>query len=156
MLNNEIRNVLEKYGKQMVMSVQDKLMRDNTNATGDAINSVTAEVTDTTITILGNKYIEAIDKGRGAGKRMPPVVNILQRINANGIRQMSSSKRVMRDRDLAWVIARKRAREGTLKRFSNTGTNLLGFVTNQYAEPLINEIAELITKEGLDVTGNKN
>lgn len=150
MLNNEIRNVLEKYGKQMVMSVQDKLMRDNTNATGDAINSVTAEVTDTTITILGNKYIEAIDKGRGAGKRMPPVVNILQWIKAKGIRQMSSSKRVMRDRDLAWVIARKIAREGTLKRFGNTGTNLLGFVTNQYAEPLINEISELITKETLD------
>lgn len=150
MLKNEIRNVLEKYGKQMVMAVQDKLMRDNTNATGDAINSITSDVTDTTITILGNKYIEAIDKGRGAGKRVPPKENILQWIKAKGIRQMSSSKRVMRDRDLAWVIARKIAREGTLKRFGNTGTNLLGFVTNQYAEPLINEISELITKETLD------
>ena len=152
MLNNEIRNVLEKYGKQMVMAVQDKLIRDNTNASGDAVNSVTADVTDTTITILGNRYIQAIDKGRSAGKRMPPVVNILEWIKTRGIRQMSSSKRVMRDRDLAWVIARKISREGTLKRFGNTGTNLLGFVTNQYAEPLTNEIAELITKEGLDAT----
>lgn len=152
MLNNEIRNVLEKYGKQMVMAVQDKLIRDNTNASGDAVNSVTADVTDTTITILGNRYIQAIDKGRSAGKRMPPVVNILEWIKTRGIRQMSSSKRVMRDRDLAWVIARKISREGTLKRFGNTGTNLLGFVTNQYAEPLTNEIAELITKQTLDVS----
>jgi hypothetical protein len=150
MLNNEIRNVLEKYGKQMVMAVQDKLIRDNTNASGDAVNSVTAEVTDTTITILGNKYIEAIDQGRGAGKRMPPVSNILQWIKSRGITQMTSTKRKMRDKDLAWVIARKIAREGTLKRFGNTGTNLLGFVTNQYAEPITNEIADLIIKQPLD------
>tara|TARA_S200002703_G_scaffold159532_2_gene173332 strand:- start:228 stop:692 length:465 start_codon:yes stop_codon:yes gene_type:complete len=150
MLNNEIRNVLEKYGKQMVMAVQDKLMRDNTNATGDAINSLTHEATENTLTIMGNRYIEAIDQGRGAGKRMPPVVNILQWIKAKGIRQTSSSKRLMRDKDLAWVIARKIAREGTLKRFGNQGTNLLGYVTNQYAEPITNEIADLIIKQPLD------
>lgn len=156
MLNNQIRGVLEKYGKQMVMAIQDRLMRDNTNASGNAINSLTHEATDKTLEILGDKYIEAIDQGRGAGKRMPPIVNILQWIKNRNIRQMSSTKRKMRDRDLAFVIARKIAREGTIKRFGNKGTNLLGFVTKKYAEPIENEIAELIIKQGLDVTTNKN
>ena len=150
MLNNQIRGVLEKYGKQMVMAIQDRLIRDNTNASGNAINSLTHEATENTLTIMGNRYIEAIDQGRGAGKRMPPVSNILQWIKSRGITQMTSTKRKMRDKDLAWVIARKIAREGTLKRFGNQGTNLLGYVTNQYAEPITNEIADLIIKQTLD------
>lgn len=147
MLKSELRAVFGKYGKQMVMSVQDRIIRDNTNASGDALRSLSYEISDTTIDIIGNKYIEALDKGRGKGKTRPPVYSILQWIQSRGIKQYSSTKRKMKDRDLAYVIARKIGEKGTLKRYGNKGTNLLDYVVNKYAEPLQVDIMNIIDKE---------
>ena len=147
MLIEQIRNIMDKYGKFMVASIQDRLIKDNTNATGSAIQSVSYRATESGLEILGNKYISAIDEGRGAGKKMPPVLNIMQWIKSRGITQMSSTKRKMRDRDLAFVIARKIAREGTIKRFGNTGTGLLQFVINKHLQPFADDLTEVMEQE---------
>ena len=147
MLIEQIKNIMDKYGKFMVASIQDRLIKDNTNATGSAIQSVSYRATESGLEILGNKYISAIDEGRGAGKKMPPISNILQWIKSRGITQMSSTKRKMRDRDLAFVIARKIAREGTIKRFGNRGTGLLQFVIDKNLQPFADDLTEVMEQQ---------
>ena len=144
MLIDQIRNIMDRYGKFMVASVQDRLIRDNTNATGSAVQSVSYELTERGLEILGNKYISAIDTGTSAYNDRPSPIALEQWVKAKGI---TSDNPKYKPKDIAFAISKKIYERGTIQRFGYTGTGLLQFVIDKNLQPLADDLTEVMEQE---------
>ena len=128
-----LKRLLNLYGELFVREYRKRLKADGTYASGRASRSLEYGVTigqlQSELSVLGERYITAISDGRGKNKKMPPSTAILRWMKDKGVRLRDSKGRfaVLSDykmRGIAYAIARSIGREGTIKRFNNTGTGL--------------------------------
>ena len=108
---------------------------------GDSLETTT---TNTNAKIMGEDYTNQLVNGRRPGS-FPPVADIKKWIIDKGI--ANNIKGNISISSLAFLIARKIAREGT-KYFQQGGTDLVSaVVTEQRMQSIINKVGEAITLE---------
>jgi hypothetical protein len=146
-----LKRLLNLYGELFVREYRKRLKADGTYASGRASRSLEYGVTigqlQSELSVLGERYITAISDGRGKNKKMPPSTAILRWMKDKGVRLRDSKGRfaVLSDykmRGIAYAIARSIGREGTIKRFNNTGTGLIDIVYNNIKDTFGDEILE--------------
>jgi hypothetical protein len=121
--NKGINAIIQNWGNELIKQLQNNLLKNNSNATSGLSSSITPQVTTPVtgynLSIMMEDYWFYVENGRAAGK-MPPVQNIFEWIrNKKGIQIESISKspdRIAATKSLAFVIAKKIAREGTKAR----------------------------------------
>jgi len=110
-------------------------------ASGNWVNSLSQEVTGRKATIWGTDYTVQLVEGREPGK-FPPINAIEKWINDKGIQPKDN----IPISSLAFLIARKIAREGT-EYYKQGGTDLISAViTPERVQEIINKVGdEMIT-----------
>lgn len=142
MLADDIEALLNLYGEKIVQDIRTRMADDGTVATGTSSASLSYETEGVTLKVSGNEGIAVVSEGRPAGRRFPNVQNIKDWIRAKGIQP---NKPNIRPRDLAYVISRAIAQNGSLalKKFGYKGSGLLDYVINKNNEPLTQDLADL-------------
>lgn len=108
-------------------------------ATGNWANSLTIELIENSVTIKGEEYTNALEYGRKPGKQ-PPSEAIEQWLVAKGIAGTIEGDITLSS--LAYLIARKIAREG-YNRAQHGGTELISTViTPQRIQQIINKVSD--------------
>ncbi len=112
-------------------------------ASGKWANSLEVEISKTDgksiAKLYGEKYTEQLVFGRKSGK-FPPIKAIEQWIIDKGIQPIESDLKIS---TLAFLIARKIAREGT-KYYQQGGTDLVAsVVTPERIQSIINQVREI-------------
>lgn len=111
-------------------------------ASGKWADSLERSLTDTNAKIIGEDYTNQLVSGRRPGS-FPPVESIKKWIVDKGI--VNNIKGNISISSLAFLIARKIAREGT-NYFKQGGTDLVSaVVTEQRMQSIINKFGEAIT-----------
>ena len=151
--NKGINAIIQNWGNELIKQLQNNLLKNNSNASSSLSQSITPQVTTPVtgynLSIMMEDYWFYVENGRAAGK-MPPVQNIFEWIrNKKGIQIETISKspdRIAATKSLAFVIAKKIAREGTKARpFASPA---LKQVTTQTLATRISEyIVESLTGE---------
>lgn len=136
---------MRRLGQLLVSKYKERVVEDNTVATGGLRDSFVYRVKDNGATIdlevLASKVAEVIDTGRGKGELPPPYSSIIRWMNAKGITPKKGT--TARDYKAASIaIAKSIGANGTIKRFGNTGTNFIKEVARQYEGEGIVEILE--------------
>ncbi len=104
------------------------------------------------VSILMSDYYPYVEGGRKAGKR-PPIASIEEWISAKGIQVRQSSQEstqsvLERRRSLAYAIASKIAKRGTIKRFGYKGGNFIKDVlTPDNIEAIAQHLSEMAGKK---------
>ena len=134
-----------KLGSLLVSKYRERVIEDNTVATGGLKNSFVYRVKQTgaviNLEVLASKVAEVIDTGRGRGELPPPYSSIIRWMNAKGITPKKGN--TARDYKAASIaIAKSISANGTIKRFGNTGTNFIKEVARQYEGEGILEVLE--------------
>ena len=151
MLNEQVKRLFNRYGEILVDEYREQLIKDDTNASGQAVKSLSFKSNSRSLTIFGKSYILQIDTGTRPSdyKKGFPSPKALERwIKAKGI----TSNKYPKTKDLAFAISRRIVlpklgdRGGTILRFGG-GTNLLEFVFNKYRTPLSNDLGKILEKE---------
>lgn len=129
-INNQLEDFLERFAIDIVNEIENSIDEKGLNSSGNLKASIAPSIIAkgnniTTLKIDMADYWEAAETGRRSGK-MPPVESIMdwianKPINVNGIKG---------NRSLAWAIAKSIAKQGTIKRFNNKGSNFLSDVIN--------------------------
>ena len=145
-----VQATLEQYKDKIVEQLKDRLNQQKLVASGRLRDSIYGVVTETGINIFAQDYGIFVEEGRGPGK-MPPVSKILQWVKDKGSAIGESSnikyRRVNRLRDIAWMISRKIANEGTIERFANQGSKFIDFVSKNIMASLTKDIEESYLKD---------
>lgn len=105
-----IRQMAVERGEQMLDEVRRRHRQMGQYTTGRTSATLRIEPTQDGFQLIGWKYAGTYDEGRRDGK-MPPVQAILEWIKAKGI----TFSRAGSAEHYAWAIARKIAREGTMR-----------------------------------------
>ena len=144
-INNQLEELLERFAIETVEDIRKSIDEKELNASGNLKASVAPTIVAkgnniTTLKIDMADYWEAAETGRRSGK-MPPVQSIMdwianKPINVNGIKGNNS---------LAWAIAKSIAKQGTIKRFNNKGSNFLSDVINDNNLRYFSEAAAEVT-----------
>ncbi|WP_417867966.1 hypothetical protein [Xanthomarina gelatinilytica] len=119
-------------------------------ASGKWIESVEANTNRLSGVILAEHYTEQLVNGRAPG-RFPPIDRIEQWIKDKGIQPIDANLKIS---SLAFLIARKIAREGT-RYFQEGGTDLVeAVITPARIQRIINRVTEFqINSFTSDITG---
>ena len=151
MLNQQVKRLFDKYGEVLVEGYRKQLIKDDTNASGQAVKSLSFKSNSTSLTIFGKSYILQIDTGTKPSdykKGFPSPRGLERWIRNRGI----TSKKYKKPKDLAFAISRSIVlpglgdKGGTILRFGG-GTNLLEFVFNKYRTPLSNDLGKILEQE---------
>ena len=150
-----LKRLLNLYGELFVREYRKRLKADRTYASGRASRSLEYGVRigelESELSVLGERYITAINDGRGAGKKAPPSTAILNWMKYKNIRVRDSKGRftVAKDyqmRGIAWAIARSIGKKGTIKDFPTIeayqGTGLIDIVYNNIKDTFGEEILQ--------------
>lgn len=137
-LNEQLRKQLTL--KKTIASKQLRSSVDSTNAVpvGDGVS----------VSIVMADYHPYVEDGRRKGKR-PPIASIEEWISAKGIQVRKSKEQSTQSvldarRSLAYAIASKIAKRGTIKRFGYKGANFIKDVlTPQNIETIAQHLGEL-------------
>lgn len=133
-LDNEFKLLQE----DLIKKYQELGMR----ASGKWADSLERSSTDTNAKIIGEDYTNQLVSGRRPGA-FPPVESIKKWVVDKGI--VNNIKGNISISSLAFLIARKIAREGT-NYFKQGGTDLVSaVVTEQRMQSIINKVGEAIT-----------
>ena len=103
-LEQEIQKEIDLLMRELIEAYDKKGMR----ASGNWANSLRSEVSGTVGRIYGENYTEQLEYGRRAGG-FPPIDQIEEWVRDKGIQAIEAS---ITARNLAFLIARKIAREG--------------------------------------------
>ena len=151
MLEQQLQALFELYGEKMVQDIRTKMSEDGSTASGQASVSLEAVANGSSLSILGNDYIEQISEGRRPGpiddagmKRIAEWVKI---------KGLSPNRPNIRYRDLAFLVARKIRTTGFV------GTGLFQYVIEKNIIPLSEDVADLVLEvlnEQLDQTITAN
>jgi hypothetical protein len=108
MLENQIKTILNRYGAKIVTQLQQRLLEDDTKATGRAVESLGYEIKESRtlhkLNVKGKKYIFAVDSGRTSGATPPPISKIKRWIKARGIKPLSNKNK--KPKSLAIAISK--------------------------------------------------
>lgn len=137
-LNDALRKELTE--KQAVATKQLRSSIDSTKAVpiADGVS----------VSIVMNDYHPYVEEGRKKGKR-PPIASIEEWITAKGIQVRQSKEQSTQSvlearRSLAYAIASKIAKRGTIKRFGYKGANFIKDVlTPQNIEAIAQHLGEM-------------
>lgn len=111
-------------------------------SSGNWAKSLEVDATEFTGVILGEAYTQQLATGRKPGK-FPPIKSIEEWIKSKPIRFETE----MKISQLAFLIARKIAREGT-KYFQQGGTELIeSVITPERIQGIIDKVAEFAISE---------
>lgn len=143
MTNKEILEQEFETIKQELIEKHDKLgMRASGNWASQLLVKVQESGSKIKATLFGEKYTEQLAWGRKPG-RFPPIAAIEQWIIDKGIKPIEQN---MKTSTLAFLIARKIAREGT-KYYQQGGTDLIDAVlTPMRIQEIINKVKEINTE----------
>lgn len=125
-----LQNVAQRLIEELRKDIEEKKLTGTRNLTQSIDSSRAVEVADgVSVTIDMNKYWPYVEDGRGKGNR-PPIASIEEWISAKGIQVRQSAKEstqsvLERRRSLAYAIASKIAKRGTIKRFGYKGGNFI-------------------------------
>ena len=137
-MNEILVQEFESIKKDLIEAYDKKGMR----ASGNFASSL--EVVNSTfgVKLLGDAYAQQLETGRKNGK-FPPINSILQWIEDKGIANKLNSE--ITKNQLAFLIARKIAREGW-KREGFGGVELISeVITEQRIQSIIDKVGEKIT-----------
>lgn len=150
-----IQSILDDFGTHLKEDLQKELLAKGVETNGGQNsrlgNSIRFFFTNngTTLNLALNDYYEAVDKGRGANEKAPPVSSLLAWIKRKGITFTLSQKRtglikatknktvrkglkqvsIEKARlGLAFAISRSIGKHGTIKRFNYHGANFFDHV----------------------------
>lgn len=163
-LGNAIIDALNDFGEQLIQDTAASLRRKkHTDASGQSglIGSArfTLRRTGSQLEFIFTMadYWEAVDKGRGKGKRQPPIKPLLDwlaRRNVNGLaiyrsklKNPAKSRVKFKDaqRSLAFAIAKDVARKGTIRRFGYRGSRFFSeLIEDGRLERLSEDLSEII------------
>ena len=135
-MSKEILSIeFNKLKEDLIKAYDGKGMR----ASGDFANSLEVVATGFNVKLLGNDYAQQLETGRQSG-RFPPIDAIKQWIDDKGISNRLNGE-ITRNQ-LAFLIARKIAREGW-KRQGYGGVELISdVVTDERIQSIIDEVGE--------------
>lgn len=135
MTTQEILN--DEFGK-LQQDLIDKHSSLGMRASGKWANELVFETTEHSATLWGAAYTEQLINGRAPG-RFPPIKDIEQWIIAKGITPLNNKMSIS---SLAFLIARKIAREGT-KYFKQGGTDLVSaIITPERVQQILDKVTE--------------
>ncbi len=106
MLNEQVKRLFNRYGEILVDEYREQLIKDDTNASGQAAKSLNFKSNSKSLTIFGKSYILQIDTGTTPSdyKKGFPSPRALERwIKAKGI----TSNKYPKTKDLAFAISRR-------------------------------------------------
>lgn len=139
-------------GNERILNKEFELLKDELiakhdelgmRASGKFASELEVKTTDTKAQLLGVPYTEFLIDGRGPGK-FPPIQEIEQWIESKGISAIESDISVS---SLAFLIARKIAREGT-KYHQQGGTDLINDVfTPQRIQSIIDQLSFIVVDD---------
>ena len=69
-MNKELKLLADKYGKRAVDDLKAKLLSDDTNASGDTLNSIKYSIKGGDIVLEFDPTINILDEGLNAGQRI--------------------------------------------------------------------------------------
>ena len=131
------RMILEGIGERVISQLRDDIKNKSLvpgypppDASGDLVNSLRYEATDTNLKVYALQYIGALEFGRKPGKR-PPRAVIRKWIDDKGILpgQDAKGKEISKD-SLAFLIQRAIGEKGTLI-YQQGGSDLLSSIINE-------------------------
>jgi len=143
MLEQQLQALFELYGEQMVQDMRTKMSEDGSTASGKASVSLDAVANGSSLSIIGNDYIEQISEGRRPGpiseegfKRIKDWVRI---------KGITPNKPNIRYKDLPFLVARSVRTTGFV------GTGLFQYVIEKNIIPLSEDVADVV----LEVVGDQ-
>lgn len=129
--------IIDFVAQQIIDEIKKNLIKEDKIATGKLIKSLDYRTLRTvegwTIQILGEKYLEFVDKGRKPGKQ-PPIGPILKWIQAKPIKFVGKT-----DKQMAFIIARSIGKKGIVP------TNVI----NKSIKKVLDNLQEIISIEKL-------
>jgi len=129
--------IIDFIGQQIIDEIKKNLIKEDKIATGKLIKSLDYRTLKTvegwTIQILGEKYLEFVDKGRKPGKQ-PPIAPILKWIQSKPIKFIGKT-----DKQAAFLIARSIGKKGIVP------TNVI----NKSVKKILDNLQEIISIEKL-------
>jgi hypothetical protein len=143
-----------KTDQEILQQFVDKLVPEIKGVTKRFAPTIESEVTPTSATIYGSKYIQTLIDGRpptssGAQKGSPTLQEIiLEWIGTKGIQPSpNASGKIPTIEQLSWAISTSIHKNGDLLYQSGGGNNIFeGIITNERIENLLN----LFTKKALN------
>jgi hypothetical protein len=149
-----IKIALTRLGMETVSRLKEQLYMDETIATGELANSITAkEVVGNALTITMDGYGGAIDEGIRKGGRPANGYRIKEWLKVKGIRlKDNTTGRYLKQTDynynkISFLISRSIAREGIIKRFGYKGSNFIDRAINNTLDEFDDAILEAFNKE---------
>lgn len=143
-----IKEILEKQLGKVVKDLQTELANQNVNASGSLSRSLEVQIieNDTTIQgiVLANRYIGAVDKGRGPTKNFTG--GLLQ-----AIKQWVKLGKYGIDpnnKGIAYAITKNITKQGSYLFRNNINKNIVGNVVNQNK---IDSIAKALEQESIKI-----
>ena len=88
MLNEQVKRLFNRYGEILVDEYREQLIKDDTNASGQAVKSLSFKSNSKSLTIFGKSYILQIDTGTRPSdykKGFPSPKSLERWIKAKGI-----------------------------------------------------------------------
>lgn len=150
MLKLNLKPLFQLYGEQFVNDIIARMNEQDINATGNAARNLRFKASPLGLQVEGDRYLTAVDNGRGAGKRMPPRRSLESWIEAKvapGIDEKSMKK-------LSFAIAKAISTNGTIKRFGYKGADFIDFVINKNSQSLVDDVAiESLEQIGQSIEG---
>lgn len=129
--------IIDFVAQQIIDEIKKNLIKEDKIATGKLIKSLDYRTLRTvegwTIQILGEKYLEFVDKGRKPGKQ-PPIGPILKWIQAKPIKFVGKT-----DKQMAFIIARSIGKKGIVP------TNVI----NKSIKKILDNLTQIISIEKL-------
>ena len=149
-MNYELtKKAMLRLGKLLVSKYKERIMQDDTYATGKLHDSFKYNVYGDLILnldVLAAKYASVIDKGRKAGRRPPGSRSIIEWMRAKNIKPYSGTK-ASDYKKAAKSIADAISVNGSIARFNNSGTNFIKEVAKQYQGEGIVEVLNAYRKD---------
>jgi len=132
-----VSKILEKYGEQITSSIRQKLIDDNTYASGDSYNSVSHKVVNgDELQIFYSGVVDVIDKGLAPEQTYPSLTSIVKWMEDKNIQPRSLKtgrfvKKTMTNmRRTAFALRWAIVNRGTIERKKYNGTGVIDFAIN--------------------------
>jgi hypothetical protein len=142
------RAALGKIGKLLYQKLQSQMKADKTYATGNLAKSLEYNVDKFNLDILADWRIKYVDQG-SAPSKVAPYNQIRKWAKAKGLKPKKIKGKTKTFNQMAFAIASKISKEGTIDRFmaQGGGSNLVDKVTQRYKNYITKEIAEAFQKD---------
>ena len=148
---DNLKRELQVYGKLYSDKLKQKLKQDDNYATGKLDKSIKPTQVDVVgedveISLMADRYIGAISKGRRAG-RIPPSTSILEWAKAKGIKPEKGGMSDSNMKRMSFAIARSIGIHGMLKEYGFKGTGIIDFVYKSLADKMGKDLFNAYKKD---------